>query len=55
MRKFDTNVQYIKYRVLTEVARAEFEDRLAEHMMLTPELTEFQYLVNGDDWTVRLR
>ena len=24
-------------------------------VMLTPELTEFQYLVNGDDWTVRLR
>lgn len=24
-------------------------------VMLTPELTEFQYLVNGGDWTVRLR
>lgn len=24
-------------------------------VMLRPELTEFQYLVNGDDWTVRLR
>lgn len=24
-------------------------------VMLCPELTEFQYLVNGDDWTVRLR
>lgn len=24
-------------------------------VMLTQELTEFQYLVNGDDWTVRVR
>lgn len=24
-------------------------------VMLKPELTEFQYLVSGDDWTVRLR
>lgn len=24
-------------------------------VMLCPELTEFQYLVSGDDWTVRLR
>lgn len=24
-------------------------------VMLRPELTEFQYLVSGDDWTVRLR
>lgn len=24
-------------------------------VMLRPELTEFQYLVNGDDWTVRMR
>ena len=41
-------------------------DRLSEYetvddleimvdLMLRPELTEFQYLVRGDDWTVRLR
>ena len=24
-------------------------------VMLSPDLTEFQYLVNGDDWTVQLR
>jgi len=24
-------------------------------VMLKPELTEFQYLVSGDDWTVRMR
>jgi len=24
-------------------------------VMLKPELTEFQYLINGNDWTVRLR
>lgn len=29
-------------------------DTLLE-VMLRPELTEFQYLVSGDDWTVRLR
>ena len=32
-------------------------DDLAEllDVMLKPELTEFQYLINGNDWTVRLR
>ena len=24
-------------------------------VMLKPELTEFQYLVTGDDWTVQLK
>ena len=38
MRKFDTNVQYIKYRVLTEIARAAFEDRLAEHIFNIPKI-----------------
>ena len=30
MRKFDTKVQYLKYKVLREVARHAFEDRLAD-------------------------
>ena len=30
MRKFDTKVQHLKYKVLREVARHAFEDRLLE-------------------------
>ncbi len=29
-RKFDTSAQYLKYRVLTAVARCAFEDKLLE-------------------------
>ena len=28
MRKFDTKIQYLKYKVLREVARYAFEDNL---------------------------
>lgn len=30
LRKFDTKVQYLKYKVLREVARYVFEDKLLE-------------------------
>lgn len=30
MRKFDTKVQHLKYKVLREVARHAFEDRLMD-------------------------
>lgn len=36
MHKFDTKVQYLKYRVLREVARAAFDGRLVEKISLIP-------------------
>ena len=36
MRKFDTKVQYLKYKVLREVARQEWEGTLLENMMDIP-------------------
>ena len=36
MRKFDTKVQYLKYKVLREVARNAFEDTLAENLLDIP-------------------
>ena len=40
-----------------ELFRYKTVDDLAEmlEVMLRPDLTEFQYLVNGNDWQVRLR
>lgn len=36
MRKFDTNVQYLKYRVLREVAKAEYDGNLREKVLDIP-------------------
>ena len=36
MRKFDTKVQHLKYKVLREVARAEWEDNLNEAIFTIP-------------------
>ena len=36
MRKFDTKVQHLKYKVLREVARLAWDDRLLENLMDTP-------------------
>ena len=36
MRKFDTKVQHLKYKVLREVARLAFEDALLENVMEIP-------------------
>ena len=36
MRKFDTNVQLLKYRVLKEVARLEFQGKLKENLLEIP-------------------
>ena len=33
MRKFDTKVQHLKYKVLREVARLAWEDKLLENIM----------------------
>ncbi len=38
MRKFDTKVQDLKYKVLREVARHAFEDRLAESFIDIPDI-----------------
>ena len=36
MRKFDTKVQHLKYKVLREVARLAWNDTLMEHMLDIP-------------------
>ena len=38
MRKFDTKVQHLKYKVLREVARAAWADRLSESILNIPEI-----------------
>ena len=38
MRKFDTKVQYLKYKVLREVARAAWNDCLAESILDIPQI-----------------
>ncbi|MBE5734318.1 MAG: 4Fe-4S dicluster domain-containing protein [Clostridiales bacterium] len=48
MRKFDTKVQHIKYKVLREVARLAWEDKLLENLMDIP-----QKLVPGNEPTMR--
>ena len=47
-------MRWIPRSRLGEYRTVEDLDTLLE-VMLRPELTEFQYLVSGDDWTVRLR
>ena len=48
MRKFDTKVQHLKYKVLREVARLAWEDRLLENLMDVPRM-----LVPGNAPTMR--
>ena len=48
MRKFDTKVQHLKYKVLREVARLSWEDKLMEHLMDVPKT-----LVPGNEPTMR--
>ena len=48
MRKFDTKVQHLKYKVLREVARLAWEDKLLESIMDIP-----QKLVPGKQPTMR--
>ena len=48
MRKFDTKVQHLKYKVLREVARLSWEDTLLENIMGIPEK-----LVPGNEPTMR--
>ena len=48
MRKFDTKVQHLKYKVLREVARLAWEDKLLENIMDIP-----GKLVPGNEPTMR--
>lgn len=48
MRKFDTKVQHLKYKVLREVARYAWQDRLLEKVMSIPEI-----IVPGNTPTMR--
>lgn len=47
-------MQWIRRSRLRDYTTVDDLDALLD-VMLKPELTEFQYLVSGDDWTVRLR
>ena len=48
MRKFDTKVQHLKYKVLREVARLAWKDSLLEHVMDIPKT-----IVPGNEPTMR--
>ncbi len=48
MRKFDTEVQYLKYKVIREVARAEWEGKLTEKTLDIPKI-----IVPGKKSTMR--
>lgn len=48
MRKFDTRVQHLKYKVLREVARAAWDDKLLETISDIPKM-----IVPGKDSTMR--
>lgn len=48
MRKFDTKVQHLKYKVLREVARLAWNDKLLENMMDIP-----KQIVPGNEPTMR--
>lgn len=47
-------MQWIRRSRLRDYTTVDDLDSLLD-VMLKPELTEFQYLVSGDDWTVHLR
>ena len=47
-------MEWIKYSDLSAVKTVDDFDDLLK-VMNTPELTEFQYLVSGDEWTVSIR
>jgi 8-oxo-dGTP diphosphatase len=47
-------MEWIKYNDLSTIRTVDdFEDLLK--VMNSPELTEFQYLVSGDEWIVSIR
>ena len=48
MHKFDTKVQYLKYKVLREVARLAWQDKLLENVLDIPNI-----IVPGKEPTMR--
>ena len=48
MRKFDTKIQYLKYKVLKEVARRSWNDELLETILDIP-----KKIVSGKEATMR--
>lgn len=50
----EDQMEWIKYSDLSVVKTVDDFDDLLK-VMNTPELTEFQYLVSGDEWTVSIR
>ncbi|MBQ8397246.1 MAG: 4Fe-4S dicluster domain-containing protein [Clostridia bacterium] len=48
VRKFDTKVQHLKYKVLREVARLAWQDNLLEHVLDVPKI-----IVPGNEPTMR--
>ena len=47
-------MEWIRYSELSTVKTVDDFDDLLK-VMNTPELTEFQYLVSGDEWTVSIK
>ena len=47
-------MEWLEYSELSTVKNVDDFDDLLK-VMNTPELTEFQYLVSGDEWTVSIR
>ena len=48
MRKFDTKIQYLKYKVLREVARQAWNDKLLDNLLDIPKI-----IVPGKEPTMR--
>ncbi len=47
-------MEWIEYSRLPELQTVDDFDELLR-VINSPELTEFQYLVSGDDWTVSIK
>ena len=47
-------MEWVEYDNLTSIKTVDDFDELIR-VINTPELTEFQYLVSGDEWTVSIR
>lgn len=47
-------MEWIEYDNLTNIKTVDDFDELIR-VIKSPELTEFQYLVSGDEWTVSIR
>ena len=56
MRKFDTKVQHLKYKVLREVARLAWNDTLAENIVTgSVDGYNAQWDINGENVTLGVK